>query len=161
MNYLKRLTVAACTALAFGTAAHAESYPSRPIKLLVGYAAGGAVDIVSRSVADKLSQRLGPPLVVENRPGGGTIIALSALAKSPPDGYTFMMADIAMGANPALHATLPYDTFKDFEPVVLVALLPGVMAVDKKLAVKNVADFVALAKSNPGKFDYATSGIGS
>ena len=161
MHYLIRLTVAAGAALILGTAAHAETYPNRPIKLLVGYAAGGAVDIVSRIVADKLSQRLGQPIVVENRPGGGTIIALSALAKSPPDGYTFMMADIAMGANPALHAALPYDTFKDFEPVVLVALLPGVMAVDKKLAVKNVAEFVALAKANPGKFDYATSGIGS
>jgi tripartite-type tricarboxylate transporter receptor subunit TctC len=147
--------------LAAGSPAHAEDYPNKPIRLLVGYAPGGAVDIVSRILGDKLSQRLGQRIVVDNRPGGGTIIALTTLAKADPDGYTAMMADIAFSAAPALHKMLPYDTFNDFEPVVLVALLPGVMAVDKNLPVKNVADFVKLAKSEPGKLNYASSGLGS
>jgi len=142
-------------------AARGDDYPNKPIRLLVGYAPGGAVDIVSRILADQLEKRMGQRIVVDNRPGGGTIIALQTLARAEPDGYTAMMADIAMAANPALHKTLPYDTFKDFEPVVLVALLPGVMAVDPKLPVKNVADFVKLAKSEPGKLNYASSGIGS
>ncbi|MFZ1923008.1 MAG: tripartite tricarboxylate transporter substrate-binding protein, partial [Xanthobacteraceae bacterium] len=153
----------ACAAFVFlaSFTAHGDDYPNKPIRLLVGYAPGGAVDIVSRVLADPLEKRLGQRIVVDNRPGGGTIIALQTLARADPDGYTAMMADIAMAANPALHKTLPYDTFKDFEPVVLVALLPAVMAVDPKLPVKDVADFVKLAKSEPGKLNYASSGIGS
>lgn len=157
------LKAAACVALAFGlgSGAQAQDYPNKPIRLIVGYAPGGAVDIVSRIIGEPLGQRLGQRLVIDNRPGGGTIIAQTALAKADPDGYTLMMADIAMGAGPALNKSLPYDTLKDFEPVVLVALLPGVMAVDKALPVKTVADFVKLAKSQPGKLNYASSGIGS
>lgn len=157
------LAAGVCALLApgLGITAHADDYPSKPIRLLVGYAPGGAVDIISRIVGEKLSQRLGQPIIVENRPGGGTIIAQGALAKSEPDGYTMIMADIAMGANPALHRTLPYDTLRDFEPVALVALLPGVMAVAPTLPVKTVAEFVELAKSKPGKLNYATSGMGS
>lgn len=155
----------ACALLAFVAVGdggvRAAGYPTAPIRLLVGYAPGGAVDIISRIIAKHLSARLGQNVVVENRPGGGTVIALTALAKSPPDGYTMMMADIAMGALPSLRKTLPYHTFKDFKPVVLVALLPGVMAVDRKLPVKTVGDFVKLARSEPGKLNYASSGIGS
>lgn len=154
------LVCGACV-LAATVTARADDYPNKPIRLLVGYAPGGAVDIVSRILADRLEKRLGQRIVVDNKPGGGTIIALTTLAKAEPDGYTAMMADIALGAAPALHKTLPYDTFKDFEPVVLVALLPGVMAVDKNLPVKTVGDFVKLAKSEPGKLNYASSGIGS
>jgi tripartite-type tricarboxylate transporter receptor subunit TctC len=142
-------------------AAHAAEFPSRPVHLIVGYAPGGAVDIVSRIIGAKLAERLGQQVVVENRPGGGTIVALSALAKADPDGYTMMMADIAFSAAPALHKKLPYDTFRDFKPVVLVATLPGVMAVGKDLPVKNVGDFIKLAKSEPGKLNYASSGLGS
>jgi tripartite-type tricarboxylate transporter receptor subunit TctC len=164
MKRMRGLLIAgACAFLAFSAciAARAEDYPAKPIRLLVGYGPGGAVDIVSRIIGVPLEQRLGQRIVVDNRPGGGTIIALTTLAKAAPDGYTAMMADIALSAGPALHNTLPYDTFKDFEPVILVALLPGVMAVDKNLPVKNVADFVKLAKSQPGKLNYASSGLGS
>ena len=159
----KTFATLACAVCVFVASfpARGEDYPNKPIRLLVGYAPGGAVDIVSRILADPLEKLLGQRIVVDNRPGGGTIIALQTLAKAEPDGYTAMMADIAMAANPALHTTLPYDTFKDFEPVVLVALLPGVMAVDPNLPVKNVADFVQLAKSEPGKLNYASAGIGS
>ena len=157
------LTAAACGLLIFAAsaAARADDYPTKPIRWLVGYGPGGAVDIVSRIIGDKLSQRLGQRIAVEDKPGGGTTIALGILARAQPDGYTVMMADIAFGAAPALKKTLPYDPYKDFEPVVLVALLPGVMAVDKNLPVKNVADFVKLAKSEPGKLNYASSGLGS
>jgi tripartite-type tricarboxylate transporter receptor subunit TctC len=154
--------VAACSVLlSANSALLAQEYPNKPIRLIVGYAPGGAVDIVSRIIAEPLGQRLGQRFIVDNRPGGGTLIALGTLAKAEPDGYTMMMADIAMGAAPALNKTLTFDVFKDFEPVALVALLPGVMAVDKSLPVKNVADFVKLAKSQPGKLNYASSGIGS
>lgn len=142
------------------SSAIADEYPTKPIRMLVGYGAGGAVDIVSRVLADRLEKRLGQRVLVENRPGGGTIIALQALAKSAPDGYTAMMADVAMSANPALRTNLPYDTMRDFEPVVLVALFPGVMAVNINLPVKNVKDFIKLAKSEPGKLNYANSGLG-
>jgi tripartite-type tricarboxylate transporter receptor subunit TctC len=164
MKYFCNVLAAfACALLAIAAVniARADDYPSKPIRLLVGYAPGGAVDIVSRIVGDRISRHMGQRIVVDNHPGGGTIIALTALAKATPDGYTAMMADIAFSAAPWLHKTLPYDTFKDFEPVVLVALLPGVMAVDKNLPVKNVADFVKLAKSEPGKLNYASSGLGS
>jgi tripartite-type tricarboxylate transporter receptor subunit TctC len=161
MNVI-RVFVAACSVLfSASSVLVAQEYPKKPIRLIVGYAPGGAVDIVSRIIAEPLGQRLGQRFVIDNRPGGGSIIALTALAKAEPDGYTMMMADIAMGAGPALNKTLPFDTFKDFEPVTLVALLPGVMAVDKALPVKNVADFVKLAKAEPGKLNYASSGMGS
>jgi tripartite-type tricarboxylate transporter receptor subunit TctC len=120
------------TLIISGTA-FAQGYPNRPIRLIVGYAAGGSVDIVCRILADKLSQRLGQQVVVDNRPGGGTQVASSMLVKSEPDGYTLMMADIAHGANPALNAKLPYDTLKDFEPIVLVAVFPSILAVDQSL----------------------------
>jgi tripartite-type tricarboxylate transporter receptor subunit TctC len=161
MTLFRSTLIAACAALAFGANANAQDYPNKPIRLIVGYAPGGAVDIVSRIIAEPLGQRLGQRFIVDNRPGGGTIIALTQLAKADPDGYTMMMSDIAMSAAPALNKSLPFDTLKDFEPVVLVALLPGVMAVDKALPVKNVADFVKLAKSEPGKLNYASSGLGS
>lgn len=162
MRKVLSLLAAACAALTTVSApAKADTYPSKPIRFIVGYAPGGAVDIVTRIIGEKLSARLGQQIVVENRPGGGTIIAMTALHSAAPDGYTMMMADIAMGANPSLNNKLPYDTFKDFDPVGLVAVLPGVMAVSPKLDVKNVKEFVELAKSRPGKMNYATSGMGS
>jgi len=145
---------------AFGDA-HAQNYPNRPIRLIVGYAAGGSVDIVCRIIADKLAQRLGQQVVVDNRPGGGTQVASSMLVKSEPDGYTLMMADIAHGANPALNAKLPYDTLKDFEPILLVAVFPSILAVDKSLPVASVKEFIALVKSKPGQLNYSSSGVGS
>jgi tripartite-type tricarboxylate transporter receptor subunit TctC len=161
MTFIRSFVAAFSVLFASHSVVLAQDYPNKPIRLIVGYAPGGAVDIVSRIIAEPLGQRLGQRFVVDNRPGGGTIIALTALAKSDPDGYTMMMSDIAMSAAPALNKSLPFDPLKDFEPVVLVALLPGVMAVDKALPVKNVADFVKLAKSEPGKLNYASSGLGS
>jgi tripartite-type tricarboxylate transporter receptor subunit TctC len=154
------LTLAIALATLVNTAG-ADAYPNRPVRIIVGYAAGGSVDIVARIVADKLSQRLGQRFIVDNQPGGGTIIASQALVKAAPDGHTLMLADIAHGANPALKEKLPYDTQKDFKPVVLVATLPAILAVEKSLPVKNVKELISYAKAKNGELNYSSSGLGS
>jgi tripartite-type tricarboxylate transporter receptor subunit TctC len=156
-----RAAFAAAFVAAFAGSAPAQTYPERPIRLIVGYAPGGSVDIVARIITDKLAQRLGQRFVVDNRPGGGTIIASQLLAKSAPDGYTLMLADIAHGANPALNEALPYNTEKDFMPVVQVAFFPAVLAVEKSLPVHNLQEFVAYAKEKDGQLNYSSSGVGS
>ena len=144
-------------------AAHvaAQPYPSRPIRYIVPYAAGGATDIMTRALSPRLSEYLGQQIVVDNRPGAGAIIGTSLLAKATADGYTLMMAEIAHGANPALHSKLPYDTERDFAPVTLVALLPTILVVPPSLPVKTVGELIALARSRPGQLNYSSSGIGS
>lgn len=139
----------------------ADSYPSRPVHVIVGYAPGGSVDIVGRLLADKLSQVEGKPFIIDNRPGGGTIIASELLTKANPDGYSIMLADIAHGANPALKRNLPYDTEKSFAPVVMVALFPAILAVDKSIPVNNLQEFIAYAKARKGQLNYSSSGLGS
>jgi len=128
-------------------AAHvaAQPYPSRPIRYIVPYAAGGATDIMTRALSPRLSEYLGTSL----------------LARATADGYTLMMAEIAHGANPALHSKLPYDTERDFAPVTLVALLPTILVVPPSLPVKTVGELIALARSRPGQLNYSSSGIGS
>ncbi|HTP96860.1 MAG TPA: tripartite tricarboxylate transporter substrate binding protein [Burkholderiales bacterium] len=144
-------------------AAHvaAQPYPSRPIRYIVPYAAGGATDIMTRALSPRLSEYLGQQIVVDNRPGAGAIIGTSLLARATADGYTLMMAEIAHGANPALHSKLPYDTERDFAPVTLVALLPTILVVPPSLPVKTVGELIALARSRPGQLNYSSSGIGS
>jgi tripartite-type tricarboxylate transporter receptor subunit TctC len=137
-------------------------WPSAPIRLIAPYAAGGAVDIVSRLVADKLADRLGTPVVVDNRPGAGSIVGTEILARAAPDGYTIMMANIAHSANPALHKRkLAYDPVKDFEPVVEVVELATVLVVNPAVHARTAAELVALAKAQPGKLNYASAGFGS
>jgi tripartite-type tricarboxylate transporter receptor subunit TctC len=145
----------------FAGGAFAQTYPYRPIRFIVPYAAGGATDILSRVIAPKLSESLGERVVVDNRPGAGAIIGTNLLAKSTPDGYTIMMAEIAHGANPALHSKLPYDASKDFASVTLVALMPSILVVPPSLPVKSVEQLIALAKSKPGQLNYSSSGTGS
>ena len=162
MAQLRAGAIAACVAaVALAATAQAQPFPSKSIQLIVGYAPGGSVDAVARILSDRLAKRLGQPVVVMNRPGGGTVIASQALAKAAPDGHTIMLADIAHGANPALNRKLPYDTQKAFEPVVLVATFPTVLAVHPSLAVKDLQGFVALLKQKPDTVFYSTSGIGS
>jgi tripartite-type tricarboxylate transporter receptor subunit TctC len=142
-------------------AAEAQKYPERPLRLLVPYAPGGSVDIIGRIIAQKLTDSLGQQVVVDNRPGGGATIATGLLARARPDGYTLLLADIAFGASPALVAKLAYDPIRDFQPVTLVAVLPSILVVDTTLGVTSVSEFVALAKSRPGKLNYSSAGIGS
>ena len=139
----------------------AQTFPSRPIRLLIGYGAGGAADIVARVMAPRLSEKLGQQIVVDNRPGAGSIIATELLARSNADGYTLMLANVSFGANPALHSRLAYNALRDFEPVGLVTVMPNVLVVHPSVTAKSPAEFIALARSKPGQLNHAHAGIGS
>jgi tripartite-type tricarboxylate transporter receptor subunit TctC len=138
-----------------------QTYPNRPIRLLLGYGAGGAADIVARVIAPGLSERLGQQVVVDNRPGAGSIIATELLARAAADGYTIMLANASFGANPALHSKLSYNPVRDFEAVSLVSVMPNVLVVHLSVAAKSPAELIALAKSKPGQLNHAHAGIGS
>ncbi len=164
-HLLRRLAAACLAATAFGTlgpAALAQepaaAYPSKPIKLLVPFPPGGAADTFARFIADKLSQSWSQGVVVDNRPGGGGIVATQAAAKAPADGYTLLVVTVGHAVNPHLHAKLPYDTEKDLLPVARIATLPSVLVVNPNVPARNVAELLALAKAQPGKLTYASSG---
>jgi tripartite-type tricarboxylate transporter receptor subunit TctC len=135
-----------------------DAYPSRPIRIIVGFAAGGGNDILARLVGQKLSESLGQPVLIENKPGAGSIIAAEFVAKSPPDGYTlFQGASGAMSFNPAVYAKLPYAPLRDFVPVSMVASFPLILIVNPALPVRSVQELVAYAKANPDKTNYAST----
>ena len=140
--------------------AAAQSYPTRPVRLIVPFAPGGSTDIVARLLAPKLSENLGQSVVVENRAGGGTLIGMEHVAKSPPDGYTLGVATLTFALNPSLRK-LPYDTLKDFAPVSLVSIVPFVMAIHPSVPARSVKQLIALARAKPGALNYSSSGIGS
>ena len=141
--------------------AQAQHYPSRPIRLVLPFAAGGLVDVPGRILAQKLTEALGQPLVVENRPGAGSTIGADAVAKAKPDGYTLMITSTTHVISANLYKTVPYDALHDFAPVMKLAEGPYVLVVNPSLPAKSVAELVALAKSRPGRIDYGTSGNGS
>ncbi len=132
-------------------------YPARPIHIIVGFAAGGGNDIIARIFGQKLSESLGQPVIVENKPGGGAIMATEYVAKSPPDGYTLLMSASGISINPAVYAKLPYDAVKDFIPVSELGSFPLIMIVAAASPIKSVAELVAYAKANPDKMNYASS----
>jgi tripartite-type tricarboxylate transporter receptor subunit TctC len=136
------------------------AYPNKPIRLLVGYPPGGATDIVARIVAQKLGERLGQPVVVDNLPGAGGIIASEKVAKAAPDGYTLVLTNTAHGINPSLHTSLPYDTVASFAPVIKLADLTLVLVVTPTFPARSVGELVALARSRPGALHFASSGVG-
>jgi tripartite-type tricarboxylate transporter receptor subunit TctC len=145
----------------FGVAA-AQGYPSKPLRMLVGFPPGGANDLLARIVAQKLGESLGQPVVVENRPGASGVIAAEALARATPDGYTLMLG--STGTNtiaPALNAKLPYDPVRDLAPVGLVGIAASALVVNAQVPAQNVAELIALARSRPGKLTYASSGNGT
>ena len=140
----------------------AQSYPSRPVRLVVPFPAGGTTDILARAMAEKLSGALGQQFVVDNRPGAGGNIGSDIVAKSPPDGYTLLMGTVGTHAiNPSLYPKMPYDHVKDFVPVVLVAGVPNVLVVNPTVPAKTVAELIALAKEKPGTINFASSGNGT
>lgn len=148
--------------LAFGPAvAAAQEYPSRPITMVVGYAAGGATDIVARLVAKSLSDTFGQPVVVENRPGANSNIGAEAVSRAKPDGYTLYVGSIANTINRTLYEKLNYDIKKDFTPVALLATIPNILVVNPKLPINSLEDYLAYAKKDPGKLTCASSGSGS
>lgn len=132
-------------------------YPTRPIHIIVGFAAGGGNDIIARIFGQKLSESLGQPVIVENKPGGGAIVATEFVAKSPPDGYTLLMSASGLSINPAVYAKLPYDAVNDFVAVSELGSFPLIMIVTAASPIKTVADLVTYAKANPDKTNYASS----
>jgi len=138
----------------------AQSWPTRPVRLIVPFGAAGGTDNLARIIEPFISKRLGQPLVIENRPGGGSVIGMDAVAKAAPDGYTLVMTDTSIAVNPSLKP-LPYDTIKDFEPVSLLATAPVILVAHPSVPAKTLQEFVALAKREPGKFNYASGGIGA
>ncbi len=140
----------------------AQAWPSRPLRLIIPYAAGGPVDISGRLVAAKLQESLGQPVVPENRPGAGGNIGVDQTAKSAPDGYTLVMSAIAtLAINPSLYGSLPYDPLKDLRHVTLLVQVPNVLIVANDLPAKNVKELIALAKARPGKLDFGSGSTGS
>ena len=136
-------------------------FPEKPVKIIVPFAPGGGTDLISRVLADFMSKDLGQPVIVENKPGAGTIVGTAAAASSAPDGYTLVMATFAHAVNPSIHAKLPYDTFNAFTPVALVARSFNIAVVNPQLPFKSIQDVIAYAKQNPGKLNYGSFGIGT
>ena len=154
----------AFVAVAFAAPAIAQSgaYPNRPIKMIVPFPPGGGADLTARVVAQKMSESMGQPVVVENKPGANGSIGTEAVAKSTPDGYTLLLVDRgALGINPHIYAKLPYDPLKDLSFVGIATEGPYVLVVNPSLNVKTLAELVALAKAKPGTLNYASFGIGS
>jgi len=146
---------------AIGASCMAQTYPSRPVRIIVPFAPGGGSDIFGRTLAVRLSEALGPQVLVENRPGGNTLIGAELAARAAPDGYTlFLSTNGTVAINPSLYKKLPYDAVKDFAPVSLIGVGPNVLVVHPSLPVKSVKELIALAKAHPGKLSYASSGIG-
>jgi tripartite-type tricarboxylate transporter receptor subunit TctC len=156
----KFLQLAAFTAAApaITTGAFAQTYPSRPIKLIVAFTAGGTTDLLARILAQPLSERLGQQVVIENKPGGGTNIAMQLIVNAPPDGYTIGMTFATNRINPSLYKLLPFDYQRDIMPVSGLADLPLVLVVNKDVPVKNVTEFVAYAKAKTDKVAFASFG---
>jgi tripartite-type tricarboxylate transporter receptor subunit TctC len=141
--------------------AQAQPYPSRPVTIIVPYAAGGSLDAVTRILAKSLTTRLGQPVLVENRAGAGSNIGAAYVAKSPADGYTLFLASPATAINVSLYSQLSYDPEKDLTPVSLITAVPSVLIVPASSSFKSVAELVAYAKQNPGKLNYSSGGAGS
>ena len=141
--------------------ARAQVYPSRPVRVIVPFAAGGGTDITARVIGQWLSERLGQQFVIENRPGGGTNIGTEAAAKAPADGYTLLMVGTSNTANPALYDKLNFDLIRDFAPVGGVILAPHIVVANLSVPVRTIPEFIAYAKANPGKVNMASAGNGS
>ena len=142
-------------------AALAQSYPSKPIRMVVPYAPGGATDVLARPVAQKLSEQVGQPVIVENRPGANATIGADNVARSAADGYAIVLGSIVHYMVPLFSKSVPYDPIKDFTPITTVSLVPNVLAVHPALPVHSVQELIDYGKKNPGKLYYGTTGIGS
>ena len=141
--------------------ARAQTYPSRPITMIIPFAVGGSNDMVGRAVGKKLTEAWGQPVVVENRGGAGGIIGSSVVAAAPPDGYTLLLVSSTFTINPAIKKSMPFDTIKDFTPIAFIARSPLLLVASSKLAVKSAREMLDLARSKPGQISYASAGPGS
>src|ERR1700704_6666964 len=145
-----RIAAVAAVMSAVAGAAQAQPFPAKPVHIFVPYPAGGAVDILTRTLGDVVSKQWGQSVIVENRPGAGGVIASQAVATAPPDGYTLIMVASGHATNPLLYSKIPYDTFKDFTPVSLLASSPNILLVRADSPFKTVADVISAAKAKPG-----------
>ena len=139
----------------------AQGYPNRPIRVLVPFAAGGAVDVLARLIGQKLSEGLGQPVIIENRPGAGGNLGSDVLAKSPPDGYTVLQTVNGISISPSLYKTLPFNSQKDFTAVTQIVESQLILVANPNLPANNVAELVTLAKSKPGALNYGSTGVGN
>jgi tripartite-type tricarboxylate transporter receptor subunit TctC len=160
-KYLSVVGIAAVLASATAaTALHAEDYPSRPIRIVVGFAPGAVADVIARAMATQMSKSVGQQLIVENRPGAGSSLGAEYVARAPKDGYTLLMCTVAQTVNPALNK-LNFDFAKDLAPIMAVANAPQMMVVHPSLGVNTVQELIALAKSRPEPIQFASSGVGT
>lgn len=162
-NRLRVLLLAGATILACAAQpACAQSYPAKPIRIVVPYPAGGGIDIMSRQIAQRLAQKFNQSVVVENKPGAGTLVAAETVARAAPDGHTLLVTtDATMTINPHLYSKLPYDPVRDFVPVTQLVLLNQLLVANANLPASNLKELLAYAKANPGKLNYASYGVGS
>jgi tripartite-type tricarboxylate transporter receptor subunit TctC len=155
------LTVSATAVPAVSRIAKADSYPSRPVHLIVFYAAGGGNDIIARLMGQWLSQRLGQSFVIENRPGGGGNLGTEYVVRAPADGYTLLLSSTANTVNASLYDKLDFNFVRDIAPVASISYEPNIMVVNPSVPAKTIPEFIAYAKANPGKINYGSAGIGS
>jgi tripartite-type tricarboxylate transporter receptor subunit TctC len=157
---LTKLVCAAVAAmLVCGAARSADAFPTKPIRVIVPQSAGGSTDLAARVVTQRLADALGQPIVVDNRPGAGSLNGTELVAKAPADGYTLLAVAASFTINPALHEKLPFDALRDFAPITRFAALPHILVVHPTLPAKSVKELIALAKSKPGELNYASSGV--
>jgi tripartite-type tricarboxylate transporter receptor subunit TctC len=148
-------------ALLSAVSAAAQTYPDKPVHVVVGFTAGGPTDVIARIVSQKLSEALAQQFYIENIPGAGSNIASGIVAKAAPDGYTLLVISTGFLVNPSLYAKVPYDAVRDFAPITLVAASPNVVSVNPAVPAKTIQELIALIRANPGKYSYAGPGIGS
>ncbi len=148
-------------ALAIAPAVQAQDYPARPIRMIVPFAAGGGSDISARTMSDALGQALGTTIVVDNRPGAGSVLGTDLATKAAPDGYTTLLGNISMTFNAALYKKLPYNALRDLAPISLATEQPNIIVTHPSLPAKTLQEFIALARTQPGKLTYASAGLGS
>jgi tripartite-type tricarboxylate transporter receptor subunit TctC len=153
LNFLAGLLVA--------SAVWAQPYPSKPIRMIVAFAPGGIADFAARSISQRLAESLGVPVVVENRPGAGGVIGADLVAKAAPDGYTVLVTSISHTINPSVTKNLPFDTQRDFAPVMLIADAPNILVVHPSVPAASLQELIELARRRPGQLNYASSGVGT
>ena len=162
MRILSITLALACLVPASLPGAHAQGYPSKPVRIIVPYPAGGGIDVMSRLIGQRVAQRLGQSVVVENKPGAGTLVAAETVARAAADGHTLLITtDATITINPHLYAKLPYDPVKDFAPITQLVLLNQLLLANPQVPASNLKELIAYAKSNPGKLNYASYGVGS